>query len=74
MNEGLSYSKSGIDIDQTDAVLFGAQNFSAIPSLTRIIICSTLSPRYVRDLRARVPSHITLIDAPMSGAQVKAAA
>jgi len=60
------------DIDQTDAVLFGDQNFSAIPSLTRIIICSTLSPRYVRDLRARVPSHITLIDAPMSGAQIAA--
>ena len=60
------------DIEQTDAVLFGDQNFSAIPSLTRIIICSTLSPRYVCDLRARVPSHITLIDAPMSGAQIAA--
>ncbi len=60
------------DIDQTDAVLFGEQNFAAIPSLTRIIICSTLSPRYVRDLRARIPAHIALIDAPMSGAQIAA--
>ncbi|WP_299028745.1 NAD(P)-binding domain-containing protein [uncultured Sulfitobacter sp.] len=60
------------DIDQTDAVLFGDQNLAAIPTLIRIIICSTLSPRYVRDLRARIPSHIALIDAPMSGAQIAA--
>lgn len=60
------------DIDQTEALLFGDQNLSAIPSLIRIIICSTLSPRYVRDLRARIPSHIALIDAPMSGAQIAA--
>jgi 3-hydroxyisobutyrate dehydrogenase-like beta-hydroxyacid dehydrogenase len=60
------------DIDQTEAVIFGDQNFSAIPSLHRIIICSTLSPRYVRALRDRIPSHITVIDAPMSGAQVAA--
>jgi 3-hydroxyisobutyrate dehydrogenase-like beta-hydroxyacid dehydrogenase len=60
------------DIEQTEAVLFGDQNLSTIPNLIRIIICSTLSPRYVRDLRARVPSHIALIDAPMSGAQIAA--
>ena len=60
------------DIDQTEAVLFGQQNFAAIPSLIRIIICSTLSPKYVKSLRARVPSHIALIDAPMSGAQIAA--
>ncbi len=60
------------DIEQTEAVLFGDQNLVAIPSLIRIIICSTLSPRYVRSLRARVPSHIALIDAPMSGAQIAA--
>ena len=60
------------DIEQTEAVLFGEQNFAAIPSLIRIIICSTLSPKYVKSLRARVPSHIALIDAPMSGAQIAA--
>lgn len=60
------------DIAQTNDVLFGAQNFTARPSLKRIIVSSTLSPRYVRDLRARVPQHITLIDAPMSGAQIAA--
>jgi 3-hydroxyisobutyrate dehydrogenase-like beta-hydroxyacid dehydrogenase len=60
------------DIDQTEAVLFGDQNFAAIPTLIRIIICSTLSPKYVTSLRARIPSHIALIDAPMSGAQIAA--
>jgi len=61
------------DADETDALLFGAQNLvSAAPALRRIFICSTLSPRYVRGLRARVPDHITLIDAPMSGAQAGA--
>lgn len=61
------------DADETDALLFGAQNLiRTAPKLARIFICSTLSPRYVLDLRARVPAHITLIDAPMSGAQVAA--
>lgn len=60
------------DIAQTEDVLFGAQNFTALPGLRRIIICSTLSPKYVRALRTRVPDHITLIDAPMSGAQIAA--
>ncbi|WP_082181919.1 NAD(P)-dependent oxidoreductase [Aestuariivita boseongensis] len=60
------------DIAQTDDVLFGAQNFTSANSLKRIIICSTLSPRYVRALRDQIPDHITLIDAPMSGAQIAA--
>ena len=60
------------DIPQTEDVLFGAQNFSTAPNLDRIIVCSTLSPRYVAELRDRLPGHITLIDAPMSGAQIAA--
>ena len=60
------------DIEQTEAALFGDQNLAAIPGLIRIIICSTLSPKYVRSLRARIPSYIALIDAPMSGAQIAA--
>jgi 3-hydroxyisobutyrate dehydrogenase-like beta-hydroxyacid dehydrogenase len=61
------------DAEQTDALLFGAQNLiGTAPNLARIFICSTLSPRYVRALRDRVPARITLIDAPMSGAQVAA--
>lgn len=57
---------------QTDDVLFGAQGFALAPKLQRIVICSTLSPRYVRGLRNRVANHISLIDAPMSGAQIAA--
>ncbi|WP_420011225.1 NAD(P)-dependent oxidoreductase [Tateyamaria sp.] len=61
------------DAAETDALLFDKQNLiGTAPNLARIFICSTLSPHYVRDLRARIPDHITLIDAPMSGAQVAA--
>jgi 3-hydroxyisobutyrate dehydrogenase-like beta-hydroxyacid dehydrogenase len=60
------------DITETDTVLFGTQNFITAPNLRRIIISSTLSPKYIRALRVRVPDHITLIDAPMSGAQIAA--
>ncbi len=60
------------DIPQTEDVLFGAQGFVSARALQRIILCSTLSPRYVTDLRNRVPRCITLIDAPMSGAQIAA--
>ncbi|TCK99450.1 3-hydroxyisobutyrate dehydrogenase [Shimia isoporae] len=61
------------DIAQTDDVLFGAQNLvETAPDLRTVIVSSTLSPRYVADLRARIPEHITLIDAPMSGAAIAA--
>ena len=32
------------------------------------LICSTLSPRFIQDLRARAPKNIVMIDTPMSGA------
>jgi len=60
------------DIPQTEEVLFGAQGFAFAPRLERIIVSSTLSPSYVTGLRARVPGHVKLLDAPMSGAQVAA--
>ena len=61
------------DTAETDALLFDAQGLvSKADKLRRIVISSTLSPKYVKGLRARVPDTITLIDAPMSGAQVKA--
>lgn len=60
------------DIPQTEQVLFADQSLISANHLTRVILCSTLSPRYVSRLRARVPAHIALIDAPMSGAQVAA--
>lgn len=61
------------DIAQTEEVLFTSQALIAnAPTLTHVVICSTLSPKYVRELRARTPGHITLIDAPMSGAAIAA--
>lgn len=60
------------DIDQTEELLFGTQSFLTASKLSRVILCSTLSPRYVIALRDRVPAHIALIDAPMSGAQIAA--
>ena len=60
------------DIDQTEDVLFGAQGFVHAPALRSVVVCSTLSPRYVHDLRDRIPRHIVLIDAPMSGAAIAA--
>ncbi len=57
------------DIPQTDQVL---QQAVHAPDLKTIIISSTLSPRYVQALPSRLPNHITLIDAPMSGAEVRA--
>ncbi len=61
------------DIAQTDALLFGPEGLLAhAPGLEILIISSTLSPRYVLGLRDRVPDRIALIDAPMSGAEVKA--
>lgn len=60
------------DIEQTEEVIFGTQGFVSAKHLTRILVCSTLSPRYVLALRDRIPDHIALMDAPMSGAQIAA--
>jgi len=62
------------DAAETEELLFDDQALitrqpSAIDTL---LICSTLSPRYVAELRARIPQSIALVDAPMSGASVSA--
>lgn len=63
------------DAAETDALLFDDQCVvTRAKSLETIVISSTLSPNYVKGLRDRIPAHITLIDAPMSGAQVRARA
>ncbi len=63
------------DTQETDALLFDTQRvIDQAASLDTILISSTLSPSYVMALRRRIPDHITLIDAPMSGAQIKAEA
>ena len=61
------------DIPQTEALLFGpAGLLSRAERLEVLAICSTVSPRYVRGLRERVPTRIALVDAPMSGAPIAA--
>ena len=61
------------DEHQTDALLFDDQRvLDYAHALEYLVICSTLSPKYVTDLRKRVPGHIELIDAPMSGAAIAA--
>ena len=61
------------DIAQTEALLFDEQAIlMRAPALRYLVVCSTLSPRYLADLGARLPSDLTMIDAPMSGAQVAA--
>lgn len=60
------------DEAQTDDVLFGHGGLAGLPGLQAIVVCSTLSPRYVRGLRERVPAAVALVDAPMSGAVIGA--
>ncbi|HAT87157.1 MAG TPA: NAD(P)-dependent oxidoreductase [Rhizobiales bacterium] len=61
------------DITETDALLFDEQALLSQDQLPKIlIICSTLSPKYIKGLRERVPKSVTLIDAPMSGAVIAA--
>ena len=37
-----------------------------------LIIASTLSPKFVMDLKSKAPKNITIIDSPMSGATIAA--
>lgn len=61
------------DIKETETLLFGATGLLDLsPNLELLVICSTLSPRYLDSLRDRVLSQIALVDAPMSGAEVAA--
>lgn len=61
------------DITQTEDLLLGKQAIqSKASALQYLVICSTLSPRYLEDLRTRLPAGLKVVDAPMSGAQVAA--
>jgi len=61
------------DADQTERLLFTDQHLlEQARKLEMIVICSTLSPRYLNDLRKRIDSRIAMIDAPMSGARIAA--
>jgi 3-hydroxyisobutyrate dehydrogenase-like beta-hydroxyacid dehydrogenase len=59
------------DIPQTESLLFGRENLiHHLPNLKYLVICSTVSPRYITALMPRIPCK--LIDAPMSGAVIAA--
>jgi len=61
------------DQRQTDDLLFDAQGLLAGPhGIETLVICSTLSPRYLAALKQRVADRVALVDAPMSGAAVAA--
>ncbi len=56
------------DIQESEALLFESAAFARnAPDLEAIILSATLSPRYVRALRARISTKIALIDAPFVG-------
>ena len=61
------------DVAQTEALLFNDQAIlTKAPALRFLVVCSTLSPRYLSELAVRLPDRVALVDAPMSGAQVAA--
>ena len=62
------------DRAQTDAALFDAEALLAKGAPRFVVISSTLSPRDLPEIAARLPGGVTLVDAPMSGAQARAEA
>lgn len=56
------------DIQELEEILFPAGGFAeTMQELGAVVIAATLSPRYVRALRGRIPASIALVDAPFSG-------
>ena len=61
------------DVAQTEDLLFRRQGIlSHAARLRWLVVSSTLSPRYLAELAARLPAGVALVDAPMSGAEVAA--
>ncbi|MEP3275419.1 MAG: NAD(P)-binding domain-containing protein [Stappiaceae bacterium] len=61
------------DKQQTEELLFERQAILRGQHTVRtLVICSTLSPRYLEELRGRISPDVSLIDAPMSGAAIAA--
>ena len=62
------------DLRQTEDLCFGDQGILLRPNRPDLFVtCSTLSPRAVADLAARMPDGVDFADAPMSGAPFRAA-
>lgn len=61
------------DIGETNALLFDGQAILTGDEHPKtVVLSSTLSPRYIREVAERVPDGVTVIDAPMSGAPYRA--
>lgn len=61
------------DEAQTSALLFDEQRvLDHAHALEYLVVSSTVSPRYIHEIRERVPAHVHLVDAPMSGAAIAA--
>lgn len=57
------------DVVQSIELCFDRQALFARPPYPKtLIVSSTLTPRFIPQLRSRLPADVTLIDAPMSGA------
>ena len=60
------------DIEQTLELCEGENGLFKINTPKTLIICSTLSPTFLKEFLNKVPEHITIIEAPMSGAPMRA--
>ena len=60
------------DIDQTLELCEGHNGLFKLNSPKTFIICSTLSPAFLKKFFLQSPDNITMIEAPMSGAPMKA--
>jgi 3-hydroxyisobutyrate dehydrogenase len=60
---------------QAEAALFGADGAAGeLRPHARVVVLSTLGPAWVRDLADRLPAGVVVVDAPVSGGVVRAAA
>ena len=60
------------DASDTTELCQGINGLFEQQSSKVLIIASTLSPKFVMDLKSKAPKNITIIDAPMSGATIAA--
>ena len=60
------------DIKETLDLCEGPDGLFTLNSPKTLIICSTLSPSFLNDFKNKTPENIKIIEAPMSGAPMKA--
>lgn len=61
------------DVQQTRDLLFGEQGLATRDERpSTLVVSSTVSPRFIRELAAELPNDMAFMDAPMSGAPYRA--